>query len=383
MLNIFTLRIYLIFLVAVVHGVVLPSSFGSSKEFILQEVVDGVNFSRKAIETGELKFAYHVESLKPEMSEKAAKYKLGPALKYWTNQLAEADSENSRLKAEAKIEYLREHFEHLTKGTTTYHEENVVFAVRREADNQDMDKWFFRHNKIKKLKPYDAQKGDPLTFTPFQRNDLYVHLYNTIFTNAEYTAQLILTSISNAVVFDLPHQVGPSYHLFGRSPIAIRMENVTSFSRESDDNKVSYVVECSWGKDSPYQSPVMENEGSQLKVWVDPQLDFSIKRTETAFYKKERRILAGTAEFGEFRRFPGGIFYPTKATVIHYNPITQQIETRYLYQVLEADFNLVIPDDFLRLNAMRLVMSFHMYLRVGKCSSLNHSRFLDSFCLSL
>ena len=346
MLNIFTLRIYLIFLGAIMHSIVPSSSFGSSKEFTLQEILDGVNFSRQAIETGELKLTYHIESLKPKMSEKAAEYKLGPAMKYWTNQLAEADSANSRLRARAEIEYLREHFEHLTQGITVYHEENVVFAVQREAENQDMDKLFFRRNKIKKLKPYDAEKGDSLTFTPFQRNDLYVHLYNTIFTNAGYTAQLILTEISNAVVFDVPHQVGPSYHLFGRSPIAIRMENVTSFGRESDKYKADYVVECSWGKESSYQSFVMENGESQVRVWVDPQLDFSIKRTETAFFKKERRILVTTAEFSEFRRFSGGIFYPTKATVIHYNPITQQIETRYLYQVLEADFNLVIPDEF-------------------------------------
>ena len=146
----------------------------------------------------------------------------------------------------------------------------------------------------------------------------------------------ILYTSESTILYDFNKHGGlRNFWFYGRSPYGVP-QDAELLGKETIDGVQCYVLS--------FRIP---NKKRKMQIWVDPVKDFSLHKFELLFDTPKKQIIWGQ-ESKKFRKF-GDLWFPQIVISSNYRQ-TNVMANLFTYEIIDADFNVVFPDDFFQIN---------------------------------
>lgn len=335
-------------------------------EIGLTEIVELVNFSRMVIEDGELNVIYFSSFPKSRlMSEKDAAQHAKVKFEKWklefekNKEQLRIQSENDMLTVQDAALFFEDYVQYLVLGKPIYESQNIAFQVKHGATEiQPEDNLLYR---ICRTDRYTEYENAVLRNNRYlsKRMPLSVKYHEVMVVNHEY--RITLGSSSHGVSVGTVEPKAPSYmeipfNLMGRAYHPINVQGVITHGWENIEEHSYYAIEYKHPTPVDLSEIMSDVKRATIKIWLDPKLDFCVVQDAVYLYTTAGVRKMHEDYYTEFKKYSGGIWYPTRVEGISYsldNP--EIIDQRFFYLVREADFNIGMPLDFFDLNVKEVL----------------------------
>lgn len=304
-----------------------------SADLPLDDLIAGVNQARLTIQNGEIQSIiteeYPAEKTEAEIriwlqSEKERR------MKEFTPDPSYPDVDIHKYEKEFLIPILQSEISQMQKRIETKHT-NTVFQILKASTLVIPTLYQY---KLAHVSEPDHEVNDVLSFFPGS------------FSFLVYDTQKLMQQDIGDMVFtepDLPTISSDSdgtswqylhYMLFGRSPATVH-ENAQHLGREVIDG-----VEC-------HKMGFTSENGRNFHIWVDPVLDFCIRRVDY-MDRSDKKLVDARRTYTRFKKF-GEVWFPVLTKGVDFKK-DGSIKYQHIIKVVDAEFNVDFPNDFFKVD---------------------------------